>query len=208
MTTLAQLEPRLTGLNDSGQLVGINVTSTSNYGFLISGGTTQLIAPFGDQSEANSINNSGQIAGTYTTPSHLGNPGVTWGFIGDPINGYTTLPLAGAQFTIANGLNDAGEVVGNYLDSSGRQHGFFATEPSYAVTPLNYPGANFTIANGINNAGTIVGLFSNDGGNDDSTAFSTPMGSLRNLTYPVRNPVRPSSARSTIPGSSWAAISR
>jgi autotransporter-associated beta strand protein len=151
----------LNGLNDSGQLVGAYVTSSSNFGFLVSNGVAQPIAPFmANQSLANSINKSGQIVGSFRT---LGQQ--TKGYVGDPIHGYLTLQSpAQAQTTVANGLNDAGEVVGNYQDTTGIQHGFFATKPNYVVTSLDYPGANFTIAQGINSSGTIAGVFSFDGG--------------------------------------------
>ena len=151
----------VTGLNNSGQFVGSYVTSSSNFGFLNSGGVAQTIAPFGAiQSLSNSINNNGQIVGSYRTLGHQ-----TVGYIGDPIHGYTTLQSpTGIVATVTNGLNDAGDVVGQDQDSSGIQHGFFATKPNYIVTPLDYPGANFTIAQGITIAGTIAGDFSDDGG--------------------------------------------
>jgi autotransporter-associated beta strand protein len=156
------LATAVSGLNDFGQFVGSYATSSSNFGFLNSGGVAQKIAPFGAiQSLSHSINTTGQIVGWYRTLGHQ-----FVGYIGDPIHGYTTLQSpVGIVAAGANGLNDAGDVVGQDQDSSGIEHGFFAIKPSYTVTQLDYPGSNFTIAQGINSAGTIAGYFSFDGGN-------------------------------------------
>ena len=54
--------------------------------------------------------------------------------------------------THAYGINDAGDVVGEYVDAHGRPRGFFLEDGRY--TTLNVPGMRTqTIASQINNAG-------------------------------------------------------
>jgi probable HAF family extracellular repeat protein len=64
--------------------------------------------------------------------------------------------VPGARSTSAQGINDAGQIVGFFIDSTGN-HGFLDTGGSF--TTIDVPGTSFTIANGINDAGQIVGTF-------------------------------------------------
>jgi hypothetical protein len=41
--------------------------------------------------------------------------------------GVETFDFPGAQHTRAFGINDVGEIVGEYVDSNGRTHGFIGT---------------------------------------------------------------------------------
>jgi probable HAF family extracellular repeat protein len=92
---------------------------------------------------------------------------------------YTTLndPQALATgLTVANGINDAGEIVGLYADSSG-YHGFLYSDGKY--TTLNVPLAPYTYAFGINDKGQIVGLFGGYGflySDGRYTTLSDPQG--------------------------------
>jgi probable HAF family extracellular repeat protein len=73
---------------------------------------------------------------------------------------FTTIddPAAiGNTGTFAQGINDPGQVVGYFLDSTGT-HGFSKTGSSF--TTLNYPSAPLsTFAEGINNKGDVVGWY-------------------------------------------------
>jgi probable HAF family extracellular repeat protein len=70
--------------------------------------------------------------------------------------------VPGALETVANGINDAGQVVGYYGDISGT-HGFLLdVDGSY--TTIDLPGARETIPSGINDAGQIVGSYVDAGG--------------------------------------------
>jgi probable HAF family extracellular repeat protein len=77
---------------------------------------------------------------------------------------YTTLddPLANG-LTFAQGINNAGQVVGWYQDSGGNDHSFLYTNGSYITfdDPLATTG---TFAQGINANGKIVGYYQNSGG--------------------------------------------
>lgn len=126
--------------------------AAESIGFVYSGGTyTTLAVPGAVYTQANSINNPGQVAGFYY------GGGVEAGFIYSG-GTYTTLSVTGAEATVAFGINDSGQVVGNYIPGSGgRFEGFLYSGGTYTI--LNVPGATSTAAYGINNVGQIVGFY-------------------------------------------------
>ena len=64
----------------------------------------------------------------------------------------------GINGTDAKGINDAGEIVGYYLDGSSVAHGFVYNNGAYVT--LNDPAATGgTYAEGINDAGEVVGYY-------------------------------------------------
>jgi probable HAF family extracellular repeat protein len=67
---------------------------------------------------------------------------------------FTLLDVPGATDTSALGLNNRGQIVGDYSDTSG--HGFLYAGGTF--TALNAPGATGTIAFGINRVGQVVGV--------------------------------------------------
>ncbi len=69
----------------------------------------------------------------------------------------TTLNYPGAAATFASGINPAGDIVGAYSDSSGKQHGFVLRDGTF--TSFDYPGATWTNAYGITPRGRIVGQY-------------------------------------------------
>ncbi len=69
---------------------------------------------------------------------------------------FTTINVPGASLTLANGINNAGQIVGRFSDAMGT-HGFLLSGGVF--TPIDVPGATFTDARGINNSGQIVGEF-------------------------------------------------
>jgi len=70
---------------------------------------------------------------------------------------YTPLNYPGASATYAQGINNAGTIVGVYQVANGRVHGFSLSGTTY--TPLNYPGAYMDQVYGINNEGAFVGAY-------------------------------------------------
>jgi hypothetical protein len=65
----------------------------------------------------------------------------------------TTISISGAVSVQAQGINDAGQVVGDYLDETGLQHGFLLTGAK--LTRLDVAGHQTPVAWSINNAGLI-----------------------------------------------------
>src|SRR5262249_49433851 len=78
----------------------------------------------------------------------------------------------GVTLTLAQGINNAGQIVGQY-ENANVFHGFLLSGGTY--TTLDGPSAiNFTVANGINDAGQIVGFYSNASGNHGFLLTITP----------------------------------
>lgn len=68
---------------------------------------------------------------------------------------FREVKFPGAIRTKALGLNDQGEVVGAYFDSSGVFHGYLLRQGNF--TTVDPPNSTRTEATGINNAGIISG---------------------------------------------------
>jgi hypothetical protein len=112
-----------TGISNSGLVVGY-----SQQGFVDSGGTfTQIAAPSSSITIPTGVNNSVSIVGIYDRfDSH---PFV---YIGGTFRPFHE-PLAAGNRTNPNGINDAGVIVGSYLQPVGVVHGFIATPTSSGV---------------------------------------------------------------------------
>jgi uncharacterized membrane protein len=68
---------------------------------------------------------------------------------------YTQIDFPEAMITAALGINNAGKIVGVFLDSMGNQHGFVMEETDF--TQIDVPNAASTLsARGINDAEQIV----------------------------------------------------
>src|SRR5260370_515410 len=91
---------------------------------------------------------------------------------------FTQVDAPNATLTRALGINDAGQIAGDFRNSTGT-HGFLDTGGSF--TPLDVPGTSFTTAFGINDAGQIVGFFTDSTG---SHAFLDTSGSFTPLDVP------------------------
>jgi len=168
------------GINDNGQIVGYYLDSNGvEHGFIYDRLThtyKTLNDPFagtenGEGTEAQGINDKGQIVGSY-----IDSKGAVHGFLyshghyialNDPSAGRGT--LENEIGTVANGINDKGQVVGSYTDDNGVAHGFVYNISTgiYATLddPSAGPGSNDTAAFGINDKGQIVGWYWNGGAN-------------------------------------------
>lgn len=135
------------GINAAGQVVG-------SYGQDIAAGATAFLRqPDGTittfrvddvPTAARGINNNGIIAGWLVTPNG------TEGFVGNS-SGFQLLDVPGSTQTIAEGLNNAGQVTGNFLDAAGNTHGFIAT-PAMLPTGTTANGTyifNTTVVGGV-----------------------------------------------------------
>src|SRR5262245_57942272 len=71
-------------------------------------------------------------------------------------NSFAPFVFPGSIQTSANGINDAGQIVGGYYSSFfGFSHGY--VKDGNTFTTRDYPGAYDTSLFGINNIGQIVG---------------------------------------------------
>ena len=162
------LSTQLNGVNEEGQIVGTYVDSTRLHGFFLNKGKiTTLDPPNSIRSQGGFINAKGQIVGAYRTSDQKRHGYIWRNGVFTSFNVPNDHPVLG---TVPLGINDRGQVVGNYVDGNGGllgpndgRHGFLLNKGIY--TQLDVPGAAFTVAQGINNEGQIVGLYLND---DDS----------------------------------------
>ncbi len=165
-------ETEIGGINSAGQIVGafdFGYWIFGYYfmhGFLYSAGRfTTIDVPGAFATQASSINDSGQIVGTYVDPPYLdpdmlvSMPGASHGFL---LSGgtFTTLDIPGATAgtTSPSGFNATGQIVGSYQDAAG-SHGFLLSGGT--VSPIDVPGAaaGTTSAYGIKAVGQIVGSY-------------------------------------------------
>jgi uncharacterized membrane protein len=148
-----------TCVNDSGQIVGTYLDSSGVWhGYERSGGKfTKLDVPFAGATASfvNGINNSGEVVGGWNANGYNG-PGAQHGFtlIGGT---YASFDYPAAAYTWGSGENNAGEIVGTYIDTSGVYHGYLLSGDTY--TSIDSSGSVQTYANGINDAGDIVGWY-------------------------------------------------
>jgi probable HAF family extracellular repeat protein len=153
------------GINNLGEVVGSDspVRSTPRYGLVdINGTDTQINLPPGVSSGANGVNDAGVVVGQSYLHTVGGVTPVYTGYIDDHgtvtyLNAPGTLTANG--YTAANGINNAGQVVGDYETTYGsNDQGFLYNGSSY--TTISDPlGVNGTVAEGINDNGVIVGFF-------------------------------------------------
>jgi hypothetical protein len=89
-------------------------------------------------------------------------------------------PHAAVQF--AAGVNDAGQIVGYYVDSSGVQHGYERTRAKFTTIDVPFAGATASFINAINNSDEIVGGWTDSG--DVTHAFTLIAGVYSSFDYP------------------------
>jgi len=102
-----------------------------------------------------------------------------------------------------SGINDLGQVVGTYVDTSGARHGFLLSKGVY--TTLDVPDAAFTVAEGINNAGQIVGLYLGADGNVYGFSYTNGVYTTVGIPAITDTEVYSINAKSEIAGTYWDA---
>ncbi len=70
---------------------------------------------------------------------------------------FSTVDFPGATSTFLYGINNAGQMVGAYIDDSEATHGFLLNGGVF--TTIDFPDARLTVAAGINNNGDITGQY-------------------------------------------------
>jgi hypothetical protein len=167
------------GINTAGVITGAYADSAGvAQGFVLAtdGTVTSFSAPEagtgqGQGTVPQAINAAGTIAGVY-----YDSLGVTHGFVRSVAGKITDFTPKGAGNNAGQGtslnilffsngpiINNAGDIVGHYIDKAGLYHGFLRTAKGI-ITDINAPGAGTgneegTIAFGINSSGTIVGSY-------------------------------------------------
>jgi uncharacterized membrane protein len=147
------------GVNASDQVAGFyNDAMGNSHAFVYAGGVFTAVNPASATSAtAASINNTGEVAGFLTSSVN----GDTYGFL-DVSNTIQTFLFPGSTFTQFLGINNLGQVVGDYIDSAGNMHGLVYNSASNTWQSVDDPfGIGTTTINGINDQGQIVGFYVN-----------------------------------------------
>jgi hypothetical protein len=145
------------GINDAGDVVGTVVDPAAPLAptaFILPSGSfiyTGFAHPVWPATYARAIANSGLVVG-YTDD----NAGTTAGYIFDPATFlFTDITIPGSLFTIAQSMNNAGQVVGSAVLPGSSQA--WLREPGGSVTMFQVAGRP-TRARGINDVGLIAGF--------------------------------------------------
>jgi hypothetical protein len=83
---------------------------------------------------------------------------------------------------LAECINDSGQIVGTYLDSSGFNHGYERSGGKFIPLDVPFAGAIGTFPVSINNSGEVVGAWTDSDGNDHG--FTLIGGVYTSFDYP------------------------
>lgn len=156
------LQTWLTGVNDSGVIVGWSMDGQGNtHGFRLANRRFTLIDdPSGTNTQVFGINNGGAIVGSYVTPclEELCSEGFVYQGgqftdVGPPIFLNEDDP-DDAPDSVAYGINDKGDIVGFGGDGFGGGYGFARHGRNYQI--IKVPGGNDAIAVGVNKNGLVA----------------------------------------------------
>ncbi|HWE03189.1 MAG TPA: hypothetical protein VG326_12335 [Tepidisphaeraceae bacterium] len=165
-------------INSSGQVAGTASASGGvNHAFFwtSAGGMQDLGTLGGPQSEAYSVNDSGEVVGGSDTST--GADPTEHAFVWTNSGGMIDLgTLAGDVTSQAQAVNGSGEIVGFSQDASDGLHAFIWTAGDGMQSLGTLPGFTNTVADAINDAGEVVGAASNPGGNEHAFIWSASAG--------------------------------
>ena len=199
--TLGGSQSFANALNNSGQVVGASYTAgdAEHHAFFYDGAAMHDIDPGSvggsagftfNGSTAASINNRGQIVGTYKPTAQTGfhYPASQQGFLYQ--NGTSTdITYPGSYLTTPAHINDAGAVVGYYTLTEGFDNQAFLWQ---AGTIQTLAGVSTTLASatGIDNNGQIVGL-SGYSVTSSYSGFLAASGTVTTISFPTAYRVVP-----------------
>ncbi len=144
--------PYINGINDSGDYVGYWQTgpASGGTGFVHNdSGFTVITTPDGVNTNVRGINNAGTLAGTYFDNGLHGfiRNGQTWTTLDHPDS---------TQDTMIFGINNLGQVVGQYYGVDGLAHSFLWDGNTFTEISI-LDTATGTMAQGLNDNGDVVG---------------------------------------------------
>jgi hypothetical protein len=174
------------GLNDNGAIVGLlsNSSGTDSHttGFLFSGSTfTHFRFPGSADTFPHDINKNGVIVGSFDV---TGQPNIQRAFmVHNGVFRQVTIPGFPNASTMANGVNDLGDIVGAFT-RNGSNVGFLLHQGK--LTIISFPGATGgTFPSSINNQGVIVGNYFISGQSNGGThGFMWRNGAFTNIEFP------------------------
>jgi len=165
--------PMPSGAPGSGGRIAANRVLDGNQGFDF----TTIDAPGAQFILGHAVNSSGAIVGWFFSSGGqhgflLSNGTLTQiDFNSDPnVN------------SMAAGINDAGDIVGDYSGTDERRHSYLLREGTY--TTFDVSGARHSTALAINSNGDIVGIFSNNSGAHGFLANASNLASFTTIDFP------------------------
>ena len=147
------------GINDAGAVVGTYVDSSGiQHGFLLVGGTLTTLDPPGVTSLATAwgINNAGVVTvfGVNSSGTYLSFTTADKGITYTPFHA----PGEGSIGTAIHEINNNGDIIATYFDSSGNRHGvLYHASTYYSFDDPN--GVGSTRADGLNDNLVMVGRY-------------------------------------------------
>ena len=164
------------GINNLGEIVGVDTGYSPNAGFKLSNGAYSSYGIGSYPTTITGINDAGTMVGYYRGEGNLRR---AFSMISSGAATYLDYP--DALETYAQGINNRGAIVGWWRGTDQRRHGFIWRDGNYYL--IDYPNARDTWAFGINDDGTIVGWFAGaDGVEHGFTRSNT--GAYSSFSYP------------------------
>jgi len=173
-------------INRSGWVAGVSATKNGGGDAFLWNGQKMLDlgqqAPLnGSNSEANGINDSGQVVGQYGT-----NPGHAFLYSSGTLAGLPEPGFTGGSGCAASAINNTGQIAGACTDTSGNYHlvlwqkGAVTDLGTLAGTPGTVPA--FQQAISVNNTGQIAGTVFSNGGTEGFLYSNGTLTSLGSFT--------------------------
>ena len=108
-------------------------------------------------------------------------------FTGQATTAFQTVDFPGAVSTFLYGINNAGQMVGAYVNDDESTHGFLLSNGVF--TTIDFPGSTLSVAAGINNHGVIAGQYNDSQGFGHGFVYSDGEFGTRDLdgyqTFPT-----------------------
>ena len=153
-------------INNPGAVIGFCTAGIIQVGFLRDplGNFTEIDPPGSTLTQVNSINNSGEVAGSYVDSER---PEKTHGFVWSSAGGYTSfdVPAPGGTYAEDNfgidivSINSSGQVAGHYYVSSSVSDGFLrASDGTFTTFPAPVAGDRVQ-ATSMNDTAAITGFY-------------------------------------------------
>ncbi|HEY2621457.1 MAG TPA: PEP-CTERM sorting domain-containing protein [Acetobacteraceae bacterium] len=163
---------QLLGINKSGTIAaGYSSTqpdgATLQKAYTVSGGPSftspvftdiNALLPANFNSQATGVNDAGTVVGFYDTDG-----AGDFSSFADVNGTLTSFQPFGSTSSQALGINNLGDIVGDYVDGTGAMHGYL--DVGNMFTSFDPTGSTATTANGINDLGQIVGFYADANGN-------------------------------------------
>jgi hypothetical protein len=120
-------------------------------------GVSTTTTTFGNDTEANGINEEGDVVGTWDDCST--GTCLTRGFIRFTDGSYLSIDVPGATSTDVWGISDFDDIVGGYEDSTFAEHGFILRDGVFTTFDVPTTDGTDTVIRSINERGWFVGTY-------------------------------------------------